>query len=150
MSEPTKVYLVAIGEHSDFSIAAAFSSKHRADGAAKLIGGEVNEYLVDPDGYVDPGLDFWELWLDRSGGITGPMMRSRLKGGDDKDHTARQRKGRIYLHTELDYPGRESGYWALHWEGYAKSKENAICKSNEIRWQILAGQRPIGVDMGKN
>ncbi len=52
--------------------------------------------------------------------------------------------------AELDYPGRESGYWALHWEGYAKSKENAICKSNEIRWQILAGQRPIGVDMGKN
>lgn len=145
------VYLVSVGEYSDYRILAAFSDAELAGKAAGLLAAGVETFTLDPDGFVDPGMDFWDLWMNRDGSIHAVQERSRLSPGDQLDQTARPRAGRISLHAfQKDYKGDPCDHWTLCWSGYAKSKEHAIREANEIRRQILAGQRPPGVDMGKN
>ena len=143
MSEPTKVYLVGTGEYSDFGIIAAFSSKSRAEQVAALVLGQVDEYIIDPKGYADPGIDFFLVEVERSGkSMAQKLPRLSEDGNKSVPH--------VNFRTNLDRPFSRPSHWRIYWKGYAKSEEHAIREANEIRRQILAGQRPKGVDMGKN
>ena len=143
MSEPTKVYLVGTGEYSDYGIIAAFSSETRADEVAELVGGEVESYTLDPQGYADPGIDFFMVEVKQNRESETQKLPRISDDGDILTPCAQFR-----THADDGY-GRKS-YWRIYWKGYAKSEEHAVREINEIRRQILAGQRPAGVDMGKN
>lgn len=147
-SGPTKVFAIRCGEHSDRRVVAIFSNRTDAETSAELLNGEVDEYTLDPPGgLVDPGVDFWEICMGPAGKVIWSDTRSRL--GDDCGLLT-QRRGRVSLRTNLDHPYEHGNVWRVHWRGYADSKEHAIQLANEIRRQILSGQRPPGVDMGKN
>lgn len=141
-----KVYLVTEGSYSDYGVHAVFSEsqKERAKRMAVLIGGGVEEYPLNIDDYKDPGMDHFNV-LMRKNGEANVEKHFRLDCVGDKYSTE------VSFRTEKDWPGfYRKSHWLIYWRGYAKSKEHAIRSADELRRQILAGQRPEVVDFGKN
>lgn len=141
-----KVFLVCSGAYSDYGVRAVYSEDQRAlaEEYTKLIGGEVEEYPLNEPAPEDPGLEWFAVYVEKSA-KTQVQTRSRL----DRDGNRREEK--VMFRTYEDCPEYSRwSHWRLSWYGYAKSQEHAVCQANELRCQILAGQRPPGVDMGKN
>lgn len=111
------VYLVSSGEHSEHHVCAAFSGESRAKEVAELVGGDVAAFAIDPDGFIDPGLDFWKILVNRDGDVCQVVPMPRLEGYDG----GRKWKGGIAL-----LPRDDQGRQLAQWEGYAKSQEHAI------------------------
>jgi len=140
----TSLFVVSCGEYSAKDIVAIFSDKIKADNLACLVEGDVEEWCLDAPMADDPGLDFYELELNRDGEMTAPSKMPRLN-----DNGQRHRE-RVYLRTHKDDSYERKSYWRLYWRGYAKGEEHARRAAEELRRQILAGQHPACVDFGKN
>ena len=139
-----RVFIVTTGEYSDYRIRAVYSNREEADKAASLIGGNVEEFAVDKMQFLDdPGMDFFTVIIDRKGNAS-VFYDSRLKEDGEKHEIV------CYFRTNKDgYCGKHP-LWNIQWQGYAKSEKHAVRHAEELRRQILAGQRPAEVDMGKN
>lgn len=148
------VWVLSVGEYSDRKVAGVFSDEHQAKEAADLTGGSSERFILDGLDAKDPGMDFFFVEMSHSGKAERCHAKARLSDGrwtDEDEGVGQKWKPSVRLETHLDNPyQKRRSYWRLFWEGYAKSKEHAIREANEIRRQILAGQRPPGVDMGKN
>ena len=140
-----KVYIVMEGCYSDRSIEAVFTEdqENEANEYARLIGGDVEEFPLNIPVPDDPGLDFFIIKM-RKDGSSYVGKEPRLKCNGEKCDS------RVWLSTHKDIKWARKSHWVLYWRGYAKNQEHAVRSANEIRRQILAGQRPKGVDMGKN
>ena len=143
----SKVYVVTKGEYSDFHIVCVFSDEMEAKRIADLIDGDVENYELDVVKAEDPGQDFFCVVLARTGKVE-IYDDSRLDGFYME--TGGRRNERCGLRTHKDDPWKCKDYWRLIWYGYAESKEHARRHVEELRRQILAGQRPAEVDFGKN
>lgn len=151
------VFLVTVGEYSDYRVLAVFSEDRKVDAeqAAILVGGDIEEMTLNPEEFVDPGMDYFRVYMRRSG-------ESRVNKYSRLDYEAYEllddtwgnrgvpREMEVYLLTHKDRPLERRSYWQLCWYGYAASEEEAVRIANELRRQILAGQRPEGVDYGEN
>lgn len=153
-----KVFLVTDGEYSDYKVVAVFSKKERAEEFTRL--GEfenVEEYPLDIE-FKDPGYDTYEVEINEEGVVrrhSNPFIRI-LPRINDKGIPTKE----CWLRTWKDSDPTSIAYreglegksksWRLFWIGEAKSEEHARRHVEELRRQILAGQRPEEVDMGKN
>ena len=147
-----KIFLVTDGEYSDYRVRAVFSDKEKADEFARLGNYErVEEYPLDIE-FKDPGYDTYRVEINERGssfvqilpriGNKGiPIKECWLRTWKDSDPTS------ISYREGLE---GKSKSWRLSWAGEAKSGEHARRHVEELRRQILAGQRPEEVDMGKN
>jgi len=140
------VYIVTVGDYSAYQIVAAFSEVRNADAeqCAELIGGEVEKYVLDQTQYEDPGMDFYNVDITHAGKVDCCFALPRLDGDGSKQQAS------IALRTHRDYPSERKSYWRLYWAGYAQSEEHARRSASQVHREILAGQRPAGVDFGKN
>ncbi|KKL78817.1 hypothetical protein LCGC14_2021020 [marine sediment metagenome] len=149
------VYVVCVGEYSDYGISGIFSNKCQAEKAAKLVDGEIEEYMLNPDGFIDPGLDCYTVEMNKDG-TYAIHNHSRLYEHGDKHTTFiqfRTNKDIIILGADkynISVYNDNHTSWKLFWKGYVRSEKHAIRETNEIRRYILAGQKPKNVDMGKN
>lgn len=139
-----KVYAVWTGEYSDADVLGIYSSEEAARDVADLVSGTVEPYELDAVKPEDPGEDFWVVEIDKSGRITKLVNKGRLDTSGEL-HTPFS-----YLRTHKDEPYMRASYWRLHVERYFPSEEHARRHATELWRQILAGQRPEGVDMGEN
>lgn len=138
-----KVYLVGVGDYSYYNNVAAFSSRKRADEVAELIGGDVEVFEVKRKEFEDPGMDFFEAELTRTGECH-VVKRSRL------DEEGNRRKESSQFRTKKDEKWERRSYWRLYVHRYAESEEEVVKFCEDLRSRILDGERPEGVDMGEN
>jgi len=141
-----KVWVLTIGEYSDYHIVAVYdeTESKEAERVAELIGADVEEYEVNTLHPEDPGMDYFSVVMGKSGEVIQCYTSVRIwEDGKCRDTE-------VCLRTKKDNKYERKSYWRLYWDGYAKSKEHAVKIISDIRRQILAGQRPKGVDMGKN
>ena len=149
----TKVYVVGEGYYSDLGIFAVFSEERKAE-AEKLdallgMGSTIAEYELDGIEVDDPGMDCYYVELTRHGKVKRCYQQSRLNSDCERHEES------CKLRTSKDdwVDGGDEGsknFWRISGSVYAESEEHAQRHFDELRRQILAGQRPAEVDFGKN
>jgi len=135
-----KVYIVTIGEYSDYKILAVFSTKEQAEEYIKLFierefwsdRGMIEEYLIDQ------WEDFANIKKDKTGyyvimtkeGKTVDIFQPHVYDNieDFKDHINKK----YYFQEMGSYKG------SLHISVLAKSEQHAIKIANEKRVQLIA------------
>jgi len=140
-----KVFVVMEGYYSARSIEAVYSEDQEASANeyARLIGGDVESYPLNRPVPEDPGMDYFHVEMKHNGS-------AEVQEDDRLAYSGERHESSAWLRTVKDEGWRRKSYWRLKWNGYALSPEHARRAANELRRQILAGQRPPGVDMGKN
>ncbi len=135
------IFLVSQGEYSDYHIVAVFDNQEKANELSALIeDADVETYPLNKE-FTDPGLDFFWVTMGRDGDSECDSYSHRLAC----DGELREEYIRLKTSKEIGYVS-----WELTLGKHVKSKEHAVRLANEIRRQILAGQRPKGVDYGKS
>ena len=133
-----KLWIVGIGEYSDYRNVAVFDDEHKADAekAAELMGGGVQDepfILNGPVLDVPPeGKRFFDIQMDKRGKSWGGDYGSVL------DESGKKHEERYSVSVYDDAHGR----WQLGVHMYARDNEHAVKVTNEIRIQILAGSKP--------
>src|SRR4051812_45047302 len=67
-----KIYLVGVGEYSDYGVHSAWSEKDKAEKLVKILGGSsrVEEYLIDPiNPYDFDDMKLFHVYLDSKGDL---------------------------------------------------------------------------------
>ena len=136
-----KIWLLTVGEYSDYRVVAVFDEEHKAEAEkyAEWIGGDVEESLVLNDYKCEEPLkdrQFYVFQMHRDGSTTEIRTRSSLRSNGMYWHS------HYWLDSKKRYHWKPAWHWCLHIEMYAKSKEHAVKVANEIRVQILAGAKP--------
>ncbi len=131
-----KLWIVGIGEYSDYRNVAVFDDEHKADAekAAELMGGGVQDepfILNGPVLDVPPeGKRFFSIGMDKRGKSSGGDYGSVL------DEEGKKHKESYWVYDKHPCP------WELNVQMYARDKKHAVKVTNEIRIQILAGSKP--------
>jgi len=131
-----KLWIVGVGQYSDYRNVAVFDDEHKADAekAAELMGGQVEEESFVLNGLtldVPPeGKRFFHIQMDKKGKSHG----SDYYGVLDEDGKKHKEEYSVYKGTYSP--------WELSVQMYARDKEHATKVTNEIRIQILAGSKP--------
>lgn len=139
-----KVWLLSIGEYSDYRILSVFDEEHKkeAEELAELIGGELeeNHFVLNklPDYDIPPkGMRFFRMKMKRNGGIvfcTEGAVLNEFGSSHKCDYLLDESKN-----------GRR---WRLFVNNYAKDKKHMIKTTNDIRVRILAGSLPKEGSLG--
>jgi len=140
------VWLLTTGEYSDFRIEAVFDDEHREEGngIARLIGGNMWRCLtLNEFNYDEPpeGMFFYRLEMMRDGSV-GHMSKDWPLERDGTKYDSKYN-----LKTKKDRPTERKSYWRLHVRVYARDEKHATKMANEIRTQILAGNKPEAGDI---
>lgn len=135
-----KVYLVSAGSYEMNHVVAVCSDRGEAKAMAALLDdGGIEEWKVDEKELADPGKDYFDITMFKSG-ESEVKERSRLDWGGDR------RTPYCTFRTGKDYSWERESFWRLEWEGYANSREDALALLDRVRQDILAGKRPKEVD----
>ena len=138
-----KVWLVSVGEYSDYRVLYVFDENHRIEAAeaAELIGGRVEEDAVELNSFLPDkppaGMRFFSFQMNKSGDADQWFESCLLteNGG--------LRKSKYFVLTHKMDPIERKSYWRLYVYLYARDKQHAVKIANEIRVQILAGAKPM-------
>ena len=140
-----KVYIViALDEDDDdYEIVDVFSNKEHAKALAVAVEGQVEEFSVRDAPRDIPDVKVFSIEMSRTGDAVVECLPPLTPRG--------YRHG-VYIGfvTHKDCPWEKRDHWRLFGNVCADSKDEAVAKMVDIRHRILNGERPEGVEMGKN
>jgi len=133
-----KIYLLTEGSYSDYRVVGAYTDKEKLEEFIYIYGDMYNpieEYELDdyPD---NPTYNMLKKLLDKGYNCYYVVME---KNGNSICNLIKERRNYFKLRYEItDYGKYNSGDVRLIVELWAKSEEQAVKVSNEIRTRILA------------
>jgi len=137
-----KVWLVSVGEYSDYRVLYIFDENHRIEAAeaAELIGGRMEEDAFELNSFLPDkppaGMRFFVVEMNKSGHAE---FSQRFLLTDE----GKLRETKYFVRTHKTDPIKRKSYWRLYVYLYARDKQHAVKIANEIRVQILAGAKPM-------
>lgn len=118
-------YVVTVGEYSDYHICGVYSDRERAEYAAQLFRGGVEEFEVDS-------------WPDHPQGMLRFFVRMK-HGGESTVGNASPTEAEYQAHHfAADYWTGVQELWMHVW---AKDEQHAVKIVNEKRGQLIAGDQ---------
>jgi hypothetical protein len=125
--ESTTVYVVTVGEYSDYRVVGVCSTRETAARLKELHNSDNDVLALELDEFPDtpPGLLRWLVTMRENGDVPEPPWRRGISGGDFLDSAS----------ASIHWPG---GYVCVKFAVWARDGDHAVKIAGERRRELMA------------
>lgn len=128
------IFALEDGSYSDYHVIGIYTTRERAETVQKLVGGDINEWTLDPGWTeINTGLNRWRVWMLRDGTVE-ETFHEKITGYwiNEESMAWIWRRTQALAYKDKGIPD------CLQCLVWAKNEKHAVKIANEKRAQMIA------------